>query len=74
MRAPESMRISSSTREAWLKASTSGRTRTEVEALSEASRVEELMRMLSGARSENARRLALDLVNAARAEQKRPAA
>jgi DNA repair protein RecN (Recombination protein N) len=51
-----------------------GRTRTEVERLSPASRVEELMRMLSGARTENARRLALDLVNAARAEQKRPAA
>jgi hypothetical protein len=36
--------------------------------------VEELMRMLSGARTENTRRLALDLVHAARAEQKRPAA
>jgi DNA repair protein RecN (Recombination protein N) len=51
-----------------------GRTRTEVECLSQASRVDELMRMLSGARTENARRLALDLVNAARAERKRPAA
>ncbi|MEP7050628.1 MAG: AAA family ATPase [Pseudomonadota bacterium] len=51
-----------------------GRTRTEVERLTPASRVEELMRMLSGARTENARRLAMDLVNAARAEQKRPAA
>jgi DNA repair protein RecN (Recombination protein N) len=56
-----------------------GRTRTEVERLSEASRVDELMRMLSGARTENARRLAMDLVNAARSdrkrgEQKRPAA
>ena len=36
--------------------------------------LDELMRMLSGARTENARRLALDLVNAARAERKRPAA
>ncbi len=51
-----------------------GRTRTEVERLSPSARVEELMRMLSGARTENARRLALDLVSAARAEQKRPAA
>jgi DNA repair protein RecN (Recombination protein N) len=56
------------------KVESKGRTRTEVERLSPASRVEELMRMLSGARTENARRLALDLVNAARAEQKRPAA
>jgi DNA repair protein RecN (Recombination protein N) len=51
-----------------------GRTRTEVECLSPGSRIDELMRMLSGARTENARRLALDLVNAARAERKRPAA
>jgi len=55
-----------------------GRTRTEVERLSQASRVDELMRMLSGSRTENARRLAMDLVNAARSEQKadrkRPAA
>ncbi len=51
-----------------------GRTRTEVECLSPGSRVDELMRMLSGARTENARRLALDLVDAARAERKRPAA
>ena len=56
------------------KVESGGRTRTEVERLSPSSRVEELMRMLSGARTENARRLALDLVNAARAEQKRPAA
>jgi len=56
------------------KVETFGRTRTEVERLSPQARVEELMRMLSGARTENARRLALDLVNAARAEQKRPAA
>ena len=56
------------------KVESGGRTRTEVELLSPSSRVEELMRMLSGARTENARRLALDLVNAARAEQKRPAA
>jgi DNA repair protein RecN (Recombination protein N) len=56
------------------KATSGGRTRSEVECLSPGSRVEELMRMLSGARSENARRLALDLVNAARAERKRPAA
>lgn len=56
------------------KVESGGRTRSEVERLSPASRLEELMRMLSGARSENARRLALDLVNAAHAEQKRPAA
>jgi DNA repair protein RecN (Recombination protein N) len=56
------------------KVESKGRTRTEVERLSPASRVDELMRMLSGARTENARRLALDLVNAARAEQERPAA
>ncbi|MEO8905932.1 MAG: AAA family ATPase [Polyangiaceae bacterium] len=56
------------------KVESAGRTRTEVERLTPASRVEELMRMLSGARTENARRLAMDLVNAARAEQKRPAA
>ncbi len=56
------------------KVESGGRTRTEVERLTPASRVEELMRMLSGARTENARRLAMDLVNAARAEQKRPAA
>ncbi|HEX3777635.1 MAG TPA: AAA family ATPase [Polyangiaceae bacterium] len=56
------------------KVQSGGRTRTEVEALGQASRVDELMRMLSGSRSENARRLALDLVNAARAERKRPAA
>jgi len=55
-----------------------GRTRTEVERLSQTSRVDELMRMLSGSRTENARRLAMDLVNAARSERKpdrkRPAA
>jgi DNA repair protein RecN (Recombination protein N) len=55
-----------------------GRTRTEVERLSQTSRIDELMRMLSGSRTENARRLAMDLVNAARSEQKserkRPAA
>ena len=56
------------------KVESAGRTRTEVEQLNAGSRVEELMRMLSGARTENARRLALDLVNAARAERKRPAA
>jgi DNA repair protein RecN (Recombination protein N) len=56
------------------KVTSGGRTRTEVECLSPGSRVDELMRMLSGARTENARRLALDLVNAARAERKRPAA
>jgi len=56
------------------KVQSAGRTRTEVEALNQASRVDELMRMLSGARTENARRLALDLVNAARVERKRPAA
>jgi DNA repair protein RecN (Recombination protein N) len=56
------------------KVQSAGRTHTEVESLSQASRVDELMRMLSGARTENARRLALDLVNAARAERKRPAA
>jgi len=55
-----------------------GRTRTEVERLSQSSRIDELMRMLSGSRTENARRLAMDLVSAARSEQKserkRPAA
>jgi DNA repair ATPase RecN len=55
-----------------------GRTSTEVERLDESARVDELMRMLSGARTENARRLAMDLVSAARSdrkrEQKRPAA
>ena len=56
------------------KVESAGRTRTEVEHLSSGSRVEELMRMLSGSRTENARRLALDLVNAARTERKRPAA
>jgi DNA repair protein RecN (Recombination protein N) len=56
------------------KVESGGRTRSEVERLSAASRIEELMRMLSGARSENARRLALDLVNAALAEHERPAA
>ena len=56
------------------KVESAGRTRTEVEQLDAGSRVEELMRMLSGARTENARRLALDLVNAARTERKRPAA
>lgn len=56
------------------KVESGGRTRTEVERLNAASRIEELMRMLSGARTENARRLALDLVNAALSEQKRPAA
>lgn len=47
-----------------------GRTRTEVEHLSQTSRIDELMRMLSGSRTENARRLALDLVAAARSERK----
>ncbi len=47
-----------------------GRTRTEVERLSQTSRVDELMRMLSGSRTENARRLAMDLVNAARSERR----
>ena len=56
------------------KVESGGRTRTEVLQLNPGSRVEELMRMLSGARTENARRLAMDLVNAARTERKRPAA
>ena len=60
------------------KVESGGRTRTEIERLSQTSRVDELMRMLSGSRTENARRLALDLVNAARSERKperkRPAA
>jgi len=47
-----------------------GRTRTEVEQLSQTARIDELMRMLSGSRTENARRLALDLVAAARSERK----
>jgi DNA repair protein RecN (Recombination protein N) len=47
-----------------------GRTRTEVERLSQTARIDELMRMLSGSRTENARRLALDLVAAARSERK----
>ena len=55
------------------KVTSGGRTRTEVESLGSGPRVDELMRMLSGARTENARRLALDLVNAARAERKRVA-
>ncbi len=56
------------------KVESGGRTRTEIERLSQTSRVDELMRMLSGSRTENARRLAMDLVNAARSERKRPAA
>jgi DNA repair protein RecN (Recombination protein N) len=56
------------------KVTSSGRTRTEVELLQQSSLVDELMRMLSGARTENARRLALDLVQAARAAPSRPAA
>jgi DNA repair protein RecN (Recombination protein N) len=56
------------------KVQSGGRTRTEVEPLGPGPRLDELVRMLSGARTENARRLALDLVNAARAERKRPAA
>lgn len=60
------------------KVESGGRTRTEIEQLNESARVDELMRMLSGARTENARRLAMDLVSAARTErkreQKRPAA
>ncbi len=56
------------------KLESSGRTRTEVECLTPAARIEELMRMLSGARSENARRLALDLINSARANAKCPSA
>jgi len=51
------------------KLTTDGRTRTEVERLSSNARVDELVRMLSGARTESARRLALELVQAARAEQ-----
>ena len=56
------------------KVESGGRTRSEIEPLSEAARVDELMRMLSGVRTESARRLALELVNAAHTEQNRPAA
>jgi DNA repair protein RecN (Recombination protein N) len=52
------------------KLESAGRTRTEVERLSQTARIDELMRMLSGSRTENARRLALDLVAAARSERK----
>ncbi len=56
------------------KVQSAGRTHTEVQSLSQTARVDELTRMLSGAPTESARRLAQDLVNAARAERKRPAA
>ncbi len=56
------------------KLESAGRTRTEIECLAPAARVEELMRMLSGVRSEHARRLALDLVSSARVDPQRTTA